>query len=257
MILFIDRAKVHLSIKASEFCARNDIILYTLYPNATHLIQPLDLALMGSMKNIYKEEMRKWLMRNIRETFDKYRFVEVFRETYQQSCTFINAVQGFEKAGIIPWNPDKVKMGKLYPAELYTRQEPMPHVAADNSINEPRNEPQVASSTANMPEKVTEKVTEKTAEKVTEKTAEKVIEKEDDKPMVITVRKKRFRLIKVDDKKPKKMRDETIEEVLEVPKPKNVKLGPCRVPGLPRCVLSQEFRDWVKEIEDRKKAKRD
>ena len=189
--------------------------------------------------------MRKWLMRNIRETFDKYRFVEVFRETYQQSCTFINAVQGFEKAGIIPWNPDKVKMGKLYPAELYTRQEPMPHVAADNSINEPRNEPQVASSTANMPEKVMEK------------TAEKVIEKEDDKPMVITVRKKRFRLIKVDDKKPKKMRDETIEEVLEVPKPKNVKLGPCHVPGLLRCVSSQEFRDRVKEIEDRKKAKRD
>ena len=110
-------------------------------------------------------------------------------------------------------------MGKLYPAELYTRQEPMPHVAAENSINEPRNEPQVASSTANMPEKV--------MEKVMEKTAEKVIEKEDDKPMVITVGKKHFRLIEVDDEKPKKTRDEMIEEVLEVPKPKNVKLGPC------------------------------
>ena len=78
VILFIDGAKVHLSINASEFCTRNDIILYTLYPNATHLIQLLDLALMGSMKNIYKEEMRKWLVHNIRETFDKYRFVEVF-----------------------------------------------------------------------------------------------------------------------------------------------------------------------------------
>ena len=114
MILFIDGAKVHLSIKASEFCARNDIILYTLYPNATQLIQPLDLVLMGSMKNIYKEEMRKWLVHNIGETFDKYRFVEVFRETYQWSCMVINAVQGFKKAGIIPWNPDKVKTGKLY-----------------------------------------------------------------------------------------------------------------------------------------------
>ena len=224
-----------------------------MYPNATHLIQPLDLALMGSMKNIYKEEMRKWLMRNIGETFDKYRFVEVFRETYQWSCTVINAVQGFEKAGIVPWNPDKVKMGKLYPAELYTRQEPMPHVTADNSINEPRNEPQKASGTADMPEKVMAK----TVEKVMEKTAEKVMEKEDDKLMVITVRKKCFRLIEVDDKKPKKMRYEAIEEVLAVPKPKNVKLGPCHVPGLPKCVSSQEFRDWVKEIEDRKKAKRD
>ena len=134
----------------------------------------------------------------------------------------INAVQGFEKAGIIPWNPDKVKTGKLYPAELYTRQEPMPHVAADNSTNKPRNEPQVASNTADMPENVMEK----TAENVMEKTVEKVMEKEDDKPMVITVGKKRFRLIKVDEK-PKKTRDEMIEEVFEVPKLKNVKLGPC------------------------------
>ena len=200
-------------------------------------------------------------MRNIEETFDKYRFVEVFREMYQRSCMVINAVQGFKKAGIVPWNPDKVKTGKLYPAELYTRQEPMPHVAADNSINELRNEPQVTSGTANMPEKMTEKTAEKmtgkTAEKMMGKTAEKMTEKEDDKPMVITVGKKCFRLIEVDDEEPKKTRDETIEEVLEVPKPKNVKLGPCRVPGLLRCVSSQEFRDRVKEIKDRKKAKRD
>ena len=116
--------------------------------------------------------MCKWLRCNIRETFDKYRFVEVFQEMYQQSCMVINTVQGVKKAGIIPWNPDKVKMGKLYPAELYTRQEPLPHVAADNSINEPIN------GTADMPEKVTEKTAEK----------------EDDKPMVITVWKKCFRL---------------------------------------------------------------
>ena len=144
-----------------------------------------------------------------------------------------------------------MKTGKLYPVELYTRQEPMPHVAADNSITEPRNEPQVASSTADMPEKVMEK----TVEKVMEKTVEKVTEKEDYKPMVITVGKKHFRLIEVNDEKPKKTRDEMIEEVLEVPKPKNVKLEPCHVPGLPKCVSSQEFRDRVKGIEGRKKAK--
>ena len=83
VVLLIDRAKVHLSIEASEFCAENKIILYTLYPNATHLIQPLDLALMGSIKKIYKEEMRKWVTANIGEVFDKYRFVEVFKATYE------------------------------------------------------------------------------------------------------------------------------------------------------------------------------
>ena len=243
MILFIDGAKVHLSIEASEFCANNDIILYTLYPNATHLIQLLDLALMGLVKSVYKEAMCKWLMRNIGETFDKYRFVEVFKETYQCSCTVINAVQGFEEAGIIPWNPQKVKTGKLYPAELYTRQDPMPHMAADTSTNEPTAEPSMASGTANVPEKAMEKATEKVTQKVTKKAMEKVTtqkhaEKQDkNEGMIITIGQKRFQLVEVDEK-PKKMRDETIEEVLEIPKPKNVKLGPCRVPGLPRCVSS-------------------
>ena len=101
VVLLIDGAKVHLSIEALEFCAENKIILYTLYLNATHLIQPLDLALMGLIKKIY-EEMRKWVMANIREVFDKYRFVEVFKATYEQSCILQNAVEGFECSGIVP-----------------------------------------------------------------------------------------------------------------------------------------------------------
>ena len=82
VVLLIDGARAHLSVEASEFCATNGIILYTLYPNATHLIQPLDLTLMSSVKTAYKEEMRQWYMRNIGDNFDKYRFVEVFKDTY-------------------------------------------------------------------------------------------------------------------------------------------------------------------------------
>ena len=96
VVLLIDGAKVHLLIEASEFCAENKIILYTLYLNTTHLIQPLDLALMGSIKKIYKEEMRKWVTANIGKVFDKYRFVEVFKATYERSCVLKNAVKGFE-----------------------------------------------------------------------------------------------------------------------------------------------------------------
>ena len=58
-------------------------------------------------------------MANIREVFDKYRFVEVFKATYEQSCILKNAVEGFECSGIVPWNPEKVRMKKLIPGELY------------------------------------------------------------------------------------------------------------------------------------------
>ena len=108
VLLLIDGACVHLSVEASEFCAANSIILYTLYPNATHIIQPLDLTLMSAVKMAYKDEMRKWYLWNIGKPFDKYRFIEVFKETYYRACKTTNAIEGFEEAGIVPWNPQKV-----------------------------------------------------------------------------------------------------------------------------------------------------
>ena len=59
VLLFIDGAQCHLSIEASEYCDQNGIYLYMLYPNATHLLQPLDLSLMGSLKTNYRSEMKK------------------------------------------------------------------------------------------------------------------------------------------------------------------------------------------------------
>ena len=94
--------------------------MYTLFPNAMHIIQPLDLVLMGSIKKSYREEMRKWLLANIGEAYDKYQFIDVFHSTYDTSATMSNAVRGFEIAGIYPWDPSKAQSKKLAPASLYS-----------------------------------------------------------------------------------------------------------------------------------------
>ena len=78
ILLLIDGVKCHLLIQASEICDENKILLYVLFPNATHLIQALDLVLMNAVKTIYKEEVRTWLMKNPGELFDKYSFIDVF-----------------------------------------------------------------------------------------------------------------------------------------------------------------------------------
>ena len=69
--------KCHLLIEASEICNENEVLLYLLFLNATHLIQVLDLVLMNSVKIIYKE-VSTWLMKNPGELFDKYSFIDVF-----------------------------------------------------------------------------------------------------------------------------------------------------------------------------------
>lgn len=44
IILFIDGHKSHMSLTLSEFCSANQIELVALYPNATHVIQPMDVV---------------------------------------------------------------------------------------------------------------------------------------------------------------------------------------------------------------------
>ena len=137
VLLLIDGVRCHISIETLEFCATNDIILYILYPNATHLIQALDLVLMGIIKTAYKEEVWQWLIANLGEVFDKYIFIKVFMKVWDRAAKVEHAIRGFELSGIYPLNPAKVKMGKLAPSSLYTKQDQLPEIANESFMNEP------------------------------------------------------------------------------------------------------------------------
>ena len=102
LLLIINRAKCHISLPISELCNENNNILYTLLLNATHLIQPLDLSLMGSIKTNYRECVRKWLQNNLSGVYDKNAFIEVFAEVHKKSANVENTVSGFRHAGIFP-----------------------------------------------------------------------------------------------------------------------------------------------------------
>ncbi|XP_046684545.1 MFS-type transporter clz9-like [Homalodisca vitripennis] len=51
VILFIDGHTSHLTLHTSQFCADNNIILVSLLPNATHLLQPMDVAVFRTLKS--------------------------------------------------------------------------------------------------------------------------------------------------------------------------------------------------------------
>ena len=138
VLLVIDGTKCHISLPISELCNDNNIILYTLLSNVTHLIQALDLSLMGSIKTNYQECIHKWLQNNPGCVFDKNAFIEVFAEVHKKAATVENAVSGFCHAGIFPWDPTKVDDKKLTPAKLFKKDEPMPDINA--SLNEGRGE---------------------------------------------------------------------------------------------------------------------
>lgn len=50
VILYVDGHSSHITMPLSDFCTKNGIILVALYPNATHILQPMDVAIPSTQK---------------------------------------------------------------------------------------------------------------------------------------------------------------------------------------------------------------
>ncbi|KAH3711671.1 hypothetical protein DPMN_071343 [Dreissena polymorpha] len=48
----------HMSLAAAQFCHENQIILYCLLENATHLLQPCEFGFFGPLKSSWKRQVK-------------------------------------------------------------------------------------------------------------------------------------------------------------------------------------------------------
>lgn len=55
IILFVDGHSTHLTYKVSELCKSLNIILISLYPNSTRILQPADVAALRPLKTFWKK----------------------------------------------------------------------------------------------------------------------------------------------------------------------------------------------------------
>ena len=65
---------------------------------------------------------------------DKLAFMEVFRIVFDKCTTMANAIKGFKKSGVFPWDPMIINDKKLTPLTRFENQSQLPEVIA--SINE-------------------------------------------------------------------------------------------------------------------------
>lgn len=65
VLMFVDGHKSHLSLQLNKFCETNGIILVALYPNTTHLLQPMDIAVFRSLKENWKNEVHRWRLSSL------------------------------------------------------------------------------------------------------------------------------------------------------------------------------------------------
>ena len=110
----------------------------------------------------YRQEVQKWLSNNIEKSYDKLAFMEVFRIVFDKCTTVANAIKGFKKSSVLPWNPVIINDKKLTPLTMFENQSQLPDV--NTSINEAGPETSEKPKEDTRTENVTETVVEVHAE---------------------------------------------------------------------------------------------
>lgn len=121
IIIFVDGHSTHMSLQAAEYCHKNDVILYCLVPNATHIMQPLDIGFFSPMKSVWKQTVKQWQIEHMGLPLGKKDFPALLRKTWEKVATFENTSHGFRKAGLFPLRIDGIDSTKLGPSKLVNK----------------------------------------------------------------------------------------------------------------------------------------
>ena len=94
--------------------------MYCLLAHATHVLQPCDVSLFGPLKTTWKAEVKNWQMDNLGEPMTKKAFPLVYKRAYMRSATMVDAVSGFNKCSLYPFQPSKIDGTKLGPSSAFS-----------------------------------------------------------------------------------------------------------------------------------------
>lgn len=123
ILMFIDGHVSHMTLHLSQYCSRNGIELFSLYPNSTHLTQPMDVAVFKPLKQFWKSNVRDWHLDNHGIKFRKDNFGSVFEKALSK-ITKETIQNGFRSCGICPFNVENVKFSKISTQSANIKQVP-------------------------------------------------------------------------------------------------------------------------------------
>lgn len=135
VILFVDGHKSHLSYQLSQFCDEHGIILYSLPPNTTHIMQPADVSVFKPLKSEWKKTVRHWqaMTENSNCTVNRNTFCPLLETTLSMPTLPETIRNGFKRCGLFPFDPNAVDYTKCISTEMAPNDE--------EQVEVPRNVP--------------------------------------------------------------------------------------------------------------------
>jgi len=113
VVLYLDGHSSHLTLPLVQFCRSNQIELIALYPNATHIFQPLDVSVFHPIKNAWQKTVCNWRLKNEDQRLRKD-FAPILKTTLDSLTNLESMIKnGFKTCGLLPFSVNTVNFNIL------------------------------------------------------------------------------------------------------------------------------------------------
>ena len=127
---------MYVTLEVINLARSNGIILFCLPPH-THAIQPLDVAVLKSLKDHFFKAVRALSFTKKDFVVLKCDFALVVKGSFEKAFSMSNIKPRFAKAGIFPFNPNSVEAAKMKPSDIYSPLSSSSSVSGADSSGEP------------------------------------------------------------------------------------------------------------------------
>ncbi|XP_050498219.1 uncharacterized protein LOC126879210 [Diabrotica virgifera virgifera] len=122
VILFVDGHRSHSTKHVSQLCDDNGIILVSLFPNTTHIMQPADVSVFKPLKAGWSAEVRNWKFQNFPKDVTRSTFGTILESVFSKYASEETIKNGFRRSGLYPFNKNNVDYTKCIPNRIVAAQ---------------------------------------------------------------------------------------------------------------------------------------
>lgn len=109
VLLFVDGLRIHFTKEVSELCDLNGVIMMSVHPNATHILQPTDVSIFKPLNLDWYSIARKWKLDNRTKYITKHSFGKVIASVFENYWCPETVKNGFKQCGLFPFDSKQIE----------------------------------------------------------------------------------------------------------------------------------------------------
>ena len=113
VVLFLDSHQWHTTHGLVEEVRDWGIVLYTFPPYTTHLLQPLDVGVIGPLKHVWSQILKDFKLETLAAKVDQRVFPSLVAKMQPHVLLPEHLIGGFRGAGLYPLSQDAIPTSKL------------------------------------------------------------------------------------------------------------------------------------------------